>query len=80
MNLNDLKKLLSGRGDRGKKFCPLLSKPRPDCYCFNLDSQNIARALNYCQDNYLLCDIYQRVKNQAGRRSIESDPSGTASG
>jgi hypothetical protein len=44
----------------------LLGNPEPDCYCANLNSQTIASALKYCQDNYLACDIYQRVTKQIG--------------
>ena len=58
--------LSSGSDDDEEKFCPLLSNPEPDCYCFNLNSQKIAYALDYCQGNYLACDIYQRVKKQIG--------------
>ena len=62
--MNEFKSLSSDREGGVQKFCPVLSNPEPDCYCFNLDSQKIVFALEYCQGNYLACDIYQRVKNR----------------
>jgi hypothetical protein len=41
------------------KACPYLTMPFPDCYCMNLSSQNIARMLVYCSENYFSCLIYR---------------------
>lgn len=62
--MNEFKTLSSDSGNGEEKFCPVLIDPEPDCYCFNLNSQNIAFALKYCQGNYVACDIYQRVLNR----------------
>ena len=62
--MDNFSTLSSGSDGGEEKFCPVLINPEPDCYCFNLNSQGIAFALQYCQGNYLACDIYQRVKNK----------------
>jgi hypothetical protein len=62
--MDKINTLSSGSDGGEEKFCPVLHNPEPDCYCFNLNSQGIAFALQYCQGNYLACDIYQRVKNK----------------
>ena len=61
MMMNQFSMTFRDNGDQEDKFCPVLRDPEPDCYCLNMDSQNIASALKYCQGNYLACDIYQRV-------------------
>jgi hypothetical protein len=76
--MNEFTTPSSNRGNGADKFCPVLSDPEPDCYCFNLDSQRITFALKYCQGNYLACDIYQRVINRGGpaRHSKTPDVNG----
>lgn len=78
--MNEFNTLSSDRGGRAEKFCPVLSNPEPDCYCFNLDSQKIAFALKYCQGNYLACDIYQRVKNRSYPSRHSKTPGENGSG
>lgn len=63
----DKPKILSPGTDNGEiKFCPLLNNPEPDCYIFNLISLTIPLAVQYCQGDYLGCDIYQRVNKING--------------
>jgi len=45
----------------GKETCPVLVNPEPDCYCLNLTSLNIPRAVQYCLNNFRQCPIYKRT-------------------
>lgn len=42
------------------QICPLVAKPVPDCFCFNLTSQRIIDVLAYCCDRFEDCVIYRR--------------------
>ena len=52
---------LSTRNGRGKETCPVLENPEPDCYCLNLTSLQIQKAIQYCLGDYGLCPIYKRA-------------------
>ena len=45
-----------GRGDT----CPVLDNPEPDCYCLNLTSLTIPKAVQYCLHDFRQCPIYKR--------------------
>jgi hypothetical protein len=53
--------ILSTPEVRGKRTCPVLENPEPDCYCLNLTSLQIQKALQYCLGNFGQCPIYQRT-------------------
>jgi hypothetical protein len=42
-----------------KKICPLVKDPSDECYCFKLGSQDIEKAVYYCNKNFETCDIYK---------------------
>jgi len=41
-------------------MCPVLDDPAPDCYCLNLTSLSILKAVQYCLRDFRQCPIYQR--------------------
>jgi hypothetical protein len=45
----------------GKEMCPVLENPEPDCYCMNLTSLNIRKAVEYCLRDFRRCPIYKRT-------------------
>jgi len=47
--------------DERKWKCPVLENPEPDCYCLNLTSLQIQKAIQYCLGNFGQCPIYQRT-------------------
>jgi len=49
--------------DDGGKMCPILDDPEPDCYCIDMTSLKIPRAVKYCLRDFRECDIFQRVYN-----------------
>jgi len=52
---------LSTRNGRGKETCPVLENPEPDCYCLNMTSLQIQKAIQYCLGDFGLCPIYKRT-------------------
>lgn len=51
----------STRGRKGIETCPLLENPDPDCYCLNMTSLIIQRAVQYCLTDFRKCPIYMRT-------------------
>ena len=47
-------------GGGGDAKCPLLNEPEPDCYCLNLNSFNIVKAVHFCLKDFRQCPIYRR--------------------
>jgi len=43
-----------------EETCPVLNNLEPDCYCLNLTSLNIPKAVQYCLRDFRQCPIYQR--------------------
>jgi len=41
-----------------KKLCPLTGNPYEDCYCIDMNSQKIFKALSYCCRSFEECDVY----------------------
>ncbi len=52
---------LSTRDGRGKGKCPVLENPEPDCYCLNLTSLQVQKAIQYCLGDFGHCPIYKRT-------------------
>ena len=51
----------NGRED----VCPVLDNPQPGCYCMNLNSIDIPKAVRYCLRDFRQCPIYKKyVKSQ----------------
>jgi len=44
----------------GRGKCPLLDNPEPDCYCLNLTSLSIWKAVQYCLGDFRQCPVYRR--------------------
>lgn len=42
-----------------KKMCPFVEEPLDDCYCSKRGGQDIVKTLEYCNDDFTTCDIYQ---------------------
>jgi len=47
-------------GSGSEQSCPVLDKPDPDCYCLNLTSLNIPKAVQFCLRDFRDCPIYKR--------------------
>ena len=47
-------------GDRREEDCPLLENPEPDCYCMDLNSMTIPKAVSFCLRDFRECPIYKR--------------------
>jgi len=43
-----------------EETCPVLNNLEPDCYCLNLTSLNIPKAVQYCLRDFRQCPIYKR--------------------
>jgi len=41
-----------------KKICPFVQNPSDNCHCYKMGSQDIEKAIYYCNKNYSSCDIY----------------------
>ncbi len=46
------------------EYCPFISNPCDECYCFRLTSSNINSLLYYCGKNFKQCDIYKRLNSE----------------
>jgi len=46
---------------KGNGTCPVLENPDPDCYCLNMTSLIIQRAVQYCLTDFRKCPIYMRT-------------------
>ena len=42
-----------------EETCPVLDNPEPDCYCLNLTSLNIPKAVQFCLRDFRQCPIYK---------------------
>ena len=47
-------------GDDTEHMCPVLDDPEPGCYCLNLTSLSIPKAVQYCLHDFRQCPIYKR--------------------
>ena len=43
-----------------EEACPVLEQPETDCYCLNLTSLNIPKAVHFCLRDFRQCPIYKR--------------------
>jgi len=43
-----------------EEACPVLDQPEADCYCLNLTSLNIPKAVQFCLRDFRECPIYKR--------------------
>jgi len=44
-----------------KKICPLVENPLSDCYCLKMGSQDIEKAVYFCNKNYKTCEIFKII-------------------
>jgi hypothetical protein len=40
--------------------CPVLEKAEPECYCLNMTSLNIPKAVQFCLGDFRQCPIYKK--------------------
>lgn len=45
-----------------QKLCPFLKELRKDCYCTNMNSNNVPFALRFCVGEFDNCRIFQAIK------------------
>jgi len=50
-----------------EEACPVLDDPAPDCYCLNLTSLNIPKAVQFCLRDFRQCPIYKNYMGQPER-------------
>jgi hypothetical protein len=48
-----------------EEMCPVLDNPEPDCYCLNLTSLDIPKAVQFCLRNFRQCPIYTKYMGSA---------------
>jgi len=53
-------------GSEREEACPVLDNPDPDCYCLNLTSLNIPKAVQFCLRDFRQCPIYKNYRNSEG--------------
>jgi len=46
-------------GNGTEEMCAVLDNLEPDCYCLNLTSPNIPKAVQYCLIDFRQCPIYK---------------------
>ena len=44
-----------------KNQCPIIRNPLDECYCIQMNSLDIDRAVNYCSKNFKGCEIYKKI-------------------
>jgi hypothetical protein len=44
---------------RKQRNCPLVKEPMAECFCLNMTSININRAIYYCSGDYKKCYLYR---------------------
>ncbi len=45
---------------RSEEMCPVLDNPEPDCYCLNLTSLEIPKAVQFCLRDFRECPLYKK--------------------
>ena len=45
---------------RSEEMCPVLDNLEPDCYCLNMTSLNIPKAVQFCLRDFRECPIYKK--------------------
>lgn len=42
-----------------KAMCPFIEMHSSECYCINMNSQKIPKAIHYCMVNFKQCELYK---------------------
>ena len=50
-----------------EEMCPVLDNPEPGCYCLNMTSQSIPKAIQFCLRDFRQCPIYKNYMGQPER-------------
>jgi hypothetical protein len=45
---------------RSEEMCPVLDNHEPDCYCLNLTSLEIPKAVQFCLRDFRECPLYKK--------------------
>ena len=48
-----------------EESCPVLDNLEPDCYCLNMTSQSIPKAVQFCLGDFRQCPIYKNYMRAA---------------
>ena len=43
---------------KDRKLCPNIEAPFDNCFCNEMSSQDVEKAIHYCANNYDSCEIY----------------------
>lgn len=41
--------------------CPFVSNPLEECYCYDMNSQKILKAVMYCNGPFDTCEVYRKT-------------------
>jgi len=41
-----------------RRLCPCIEAPLDNCYCNEMSSQDVEKAIYYCANNYDSCELY----------------------
>ena len=52
-------------GHAREEMCPVLDNPEPDCYCLNMTSLEIPKAVQFCLRDFRQCPIYKNYMGQS---------------
>jgi len=44
--------------EKERKLCPNIEAPLDKCYCNEMSSQDVEKAIYYCANNYDSCELY----------------------
>ena len=47
----------------GRRPCPLTADPRPECYCYEMNSADISDMQRFCGRNHRRCRIYRKTSH-----------------
>ncbi len=45
---------------RNPKLCPLVTRPKPGCFCAEICSANVESVIRFCMGDFHSCEIYRR--------------------
>lgn len=43
------------------RLCPLVKRPRKECFCCNINSNNVESAILFCMGDFSQCEIYRKL-------------------
>ena len=58
---------------KSRKRCPLAADPRPECYCFEMNSSDIPDMQRFCGHNHRECRIYRAFLRACAQGQLSRD-------